>query len=365
MTTIEQFAEKHGAKARPIGEVVDRWILEKRIGDFLGTEVFGGIMIADLMVGDRLVDTVPPDVKDAFSHLMGAEVATRAEIERLIVEKAHNSREAVMGLMNKIQGQLGEDAFVRAVGHTAELAPSGSQEGWDVAVHHHDFTQYVQVKVYQDANPAVDALKELQAKIDAGVIHDGSHVVHSIDFAVNSDIYDEVSHKASESGLPTHVLNLGVTHDALRDHLNQTVDHVAGAPLHHFFSEILGGVETAAALNAAANAFLVYKGAKESAAAVEDTAYSTFVSAGGLLAAHATDALLAHALMFAGLEKAAAVLSGPAGAVVILGVGMGTRGLLRRVANRRHIARRLDAGNLALVKLAERMACFDLSRSTT
>jgi hypothetical protein len=135
------------------------------------------------------------------------------------------------------------------------------------------------------------------------------------------------------------------------------VDHV-GAPLHHFFHELLGGVETTAALHAAANALLVYKGAKEAAVAVEDAAYSTFVSAGGLLAAHATDALAVHAVMFAGLEKAAAILSGPAGAVIIFGVGIGARGLLRRIADRRHIAKRLRDGNARLVELVDGITSY-------
>jgi hypothetical protein len=358
MTTIDHFAETYHGDARPVDEVIDRWVLEKRVADFLGARILGGVMIADLMVGDRLVDTIPPDVKAGFFHLMGDQAATREEVAQIIIQKAADSREAVVGLMNKIQGQLGEDAFVRAVGHAAALAPSGSQEGWDIVVHHEGFSQYVQVKVYKNANKAIQALNELQQKVDAGQLHDGAHVIHSVDFAVNADIYDDVSRKASELGFRAHILNLGVTRDDLRDHLNQAVDHVSGAPLHHFFHELLGGVESSAALHAAANAFLVYKGAKEAAVAVEDAAYSTLVSAGGLLAAHATDALAVHAAMFAGLEKAAAILSGPAGAVVIFGVGMGARGLLRRIADRRHVAKRLRDGNARFLELVETLASY-------
>ncbi|MBI3429052.1 MAG: hypothetical protein HY050_03135 [Actinobacteria bacterium] len=356
MMDVSEFSKKYGIASQSIDKIVDQWILEKRVSDFLGTEIFAGVMISDLMMGDQLVDTVPPDVKDAFFNLMGDQADTRSEIETMILEKAHVSRESVIGLMNKIQGQLGEDTFKKTVGASAELATSGSQEGWDVAVHHHDFTQYVQVKVYQDANQAVEALKELQDKVDSGVIHDGSHVVHAIDFAVNSDIYADVSKKATELGLSAKVLDLGATHGQLRDQLTQAVDHVANAPLQHFFGELLQGVVASAALQTAANAFLVYKGAKDRAMAAEDTTYSTLVSAGGLSVAHITDQFLCHALMFAGLEKAAAFLSGPPGAVVVLGVGIGARGLLRRIADRRHVARRFAAGNIELQQLVERVA---------
>ena len=82
------------------------------------------------------------------------------------------------------------------------------------------------------------------------------------------------------------------------------------------------------------------------------------MAAGGLLAAHATDALAVHAAMFAGLEKAAAILSGSTGALVILGVGMGARGLLRRIADRRKVAKRLRDGNERLMELLEMLSAY-------
>ena len=56
MTGIDQFAHAYDAGVRPIDETIDRWVLEKRVEDFLGARILGGVMIADLMVGDRLVD---------------------------------------------------------------------------------------------------------------------------------------------------------------------------------------------------------------------------------------------------------------------------------------------------------------------
>jgi len=157
-------------------------------------------------------------------------------------------------------------------------------------------------------------------------------------FAVNSDIYEEVSQKAHDLGLHTHILSLHATQKDIRESLNAAVDHVGVAPLHHFFGELLGSGVTAAALNAAANALSRIQGCQGGGRGIEDTVYSTIVSAGALLAAHATDALAVHALMFAGLEKAAIILSGPIGCDRCLHGGHGSP--WATPAGRRSTARR-------------------------
>ena len=52
---------------------------------------------------------------------MRSSVSSREEIERLIVAKIELGDESVSGLINKIQGQLGEDIFTRAIGSSAQL----------------------------------------------------------------------------------------------------------------------------------------------------------------------------------------------------------------------------------------------------
>jgi len=87
MTTIDQFCQKHGPITRSINDIIDRWVLEKQVRDFLSAKILGGIMVVDLLVGDGLVDNIPPDVKTAFVHLMGVHAETRAQVEQLILEK--------------------------------------------------------------------------------------------------------------------------------------------------------------------------------------------------------------------------------------------------------------------------------------
>lgn len=109
-------------------------------------------------------------------------------------------------------------------------------------------------------------------------------------------MYETVSEKALQMGYPGKVLDLGVTHEELRNTLVDSFSNVEN-PLQHFLGELLGDVGNPAALHAITNAFLLYKGAKERRAGIEDTLYGSTISAGGLLVGSAVDQLLGHALL--------------------------------------------------------------------
>jgi hypothetical protein len=355
--TIEEFVQKYPSPTRPVSKIVQRWIVQKELRDFLGMPIMAGVTTLDVLVGDRLVDTLSPEVKQAFTELMGTRADTRAEIERLILEKFESGEEAVLGLMNKIQGQMGEDIFVQLAGPVARLAPSKSQEGWDVRVEHGDHLQYVQVKVHEDPNGVVEQLESLQQKILDGTLRDGDAPIARLDIAVNSEIYAEVKERAVELGYPGQILDLGETRMMIREGLSESFEHTQ-APFEHFFGELLGDALNPAIVHALANAFLLYKGAKDRRTAVEDTLYSAGLSAGGLLAATTVDQLLGHGLFLLDLHDAAALLSGPVGGFLLLGVSMGSRALLIRILDRRFVVVRLAAGNDHLAALIPKVQAY-------
>lgn len=339
--TIQEFAAKYGDAPKPIHSVVDRWVLEKQVDDLLGTTITGGVVIADLCKDGQLVDSIPAEVRAAFKELMKEKADTVEEIKTHLLEKTGDSLD---GLRRKIQGTMGELAFKNNTSGGAELAPLGNQRGWDVRVPRgSDEFQYVQVKVYEDADGVIRKMQQVQEELAAGLIKDSEQVVRSIDFAVNEDIYDDVQQMAIERGLPCRVLRIGETREHFTDALNEAVECAGETPLENFFEELMGGVCTGAALHAAVNGFLVWKGAKEQEEAIEDTAYSSLITAGGL-----TSAYVAEAILVAQLESAAAVLATPVGAIALAGVGIYTRAILRRLADRRHFAKRLMAGNQEL-----------------
>jgi hypothetical protein len=352
--SIDAFIQKYATSAQPIDAIVRRWIAQREVRDFLGMPILAGGTMLDLLMGDQLVDTLSPDAKQAFKALMGVKAESRAEVERLILDKLERGDESIRGLMNKIQSQIGEDVFGRLAGPAAHLADDKSQEGWDVWVDRGDHTQYVQVKVYADVDGVGRHLRALQEKLLAGTIRDGENPLTRLDIAVNSEIYDEARTKAAALNYPGDILDLGETRAVMRDALKQSVDHIK-APFEHFFGELLGDALQPAIFHAMANAFLLYKGAKNRRMAVEDTLYSAGLSAGGLLAATSTDHLLGHGLLLLDLQDAAALMSGPVGGILLLGINLSTRAVLRRILDRRFTVQRLEAETTHLAAVCTRL----------
>lgn len=348
--TIQEFAQKYGGDPKPICSIVDQWVLEKKVDDLLGAALNGGIVIGDLLQGGQLIDSIPLEVRGAFKELMKEKADTLDEIKAHILEKAATSNQSLDGLLNKIQGPMGELAFKNNVGGGAELASLGNQRGWDVRVPHgSDEFQYVQVKVYEDADGVIRKMQQVQEELAAGLIKDGEDIVRTIDFAVNEEIFDDVQEMARERGLPFQILRIGEKREHFRDALIEARECAGVTPLENFFQELMGGVVTGSALHAAVNGFLYWKGAKEEREAIEDTLYDSLVTAGGLSSAY-----LAEAVLLAQLESAVVVLASPIGAAALAGVGMYTRAVLRRLADRRHFAKRLMLGNQRLRQTLEK-----------
>ena len=352
---IEEFAGRYEVETRPNRSVINRWTTEKRVARLFGTPVFAGVMIADIWHNGSLLDRLPYQVQAGFRELMGERADSRAEMVERLVQEARQGDAHLEGLLSKIQGQIGENDFVRSIGNIAQLAPSGSQSGWDVVVHRGEVNQYVQVKVYADPDEVIERIQELQGRIVTGTVTgiDGE-VVQSIDVAVNHDIFDAVQERVAQLGLDTTVLDTGVERDDIRAALEGAAEN-ATEPFENFFGELLGGIASTTAVHAAVNGFLVWKGAKSRAEAAEDAAYSSAISAGGMVAALGTEAL-AEELVLGQLDSAVAVLSGPVGGVVSMAAGIYIRGVLRRVAERRHVVERLESGNGQLDALCARVA---------
>jgi hypothetical protein len=74
--------------------------------------------------------------------------------------------------------------------------------------------------------------------------------------------------------------------------------------------------------------------------------YNSAISAGGLAAAH-----ISEAIFLAEIEAIAGFLATPVVAIALAPIAMYTRGILKRVADRRHFARRIYSGNQKLEQL--------------
>jgi len=321
MMDIKTFCEQYGQRRRPIDDVLGQWRVEQ-VDSFLDNLIAGGVLLSDLAIGDGLRDQISPELLKGFEALMHGKADTYNEVREILHEKLALGDQSVLGLVNKIKGQIGENIFAEAAGPSARLAKSGSQEGFDVVLGDGPGTQYVQVKMYSEPGPVLHHMRDVQTKVDMGQITDGERIVSQIDFAVPSDIVEEVTNAASND--PTlqnmKIIPIDVTADQAANIVQEGVNNVGPEALEHLFGELLGDIAMAGSLHAVVNGFLLYKGAKEFEEAMADTAFATAISGAGFTAAMVTEFILE-----------ASRLGGPA---CIL-VGVGTRAFLSRVARSR------------------------------
>src|SRR5690606_4448413 len=100
--------------------------------------------IGDVMIGDGHVfdgANIPVEILRALSELKGIDADTVAEVKTLLISKVAEGDSETLGLMNFIQGRIGEHQFIEATNGSAMLAPTTNQEGWDVFINHGDSTQ--------------------------------------------------------------------------------------------------------------------------------------------------------------------------------------------------------------------------------
>jgi hypothetical protein len=338
--SIKAFKEKYPNTGKSVFKISERWQAEQAARDFLGTTVFGTIVLGDLITGDHIfdVDKVPDEIVEAMKQVFPNRVETVEEAVQFLAEKNLNGDASVRGTVNAIQGRLGEFQFQRTAGDFAELADNPIQQHYDVKISLPDEpVHYVQVKVYKDPNTAFDKFEELNAALLKGEVVDGADQVSKISFAVNDNLVEELTAKAVDLNSNIKIIPIGANYDEIRSAAASGVEDHA-AYLDDFFGGLFGGLVVGAALHTCVNGFLVYRGHKAISVALEDTAYSTVVTGGGVAAVLGADAL-------------GFVMGGPLGFCLMLGVGGSTRAILNRVADRRHYSKRVTDGNIHLLDL--------------
>jgi len=306
----------------------DKWKQEKEIDGLLGSMVAGGVTLGEVLSNDDLSDQISQELYDGFKSLMGDKINSYEDIRDILVEKMEIGDRSVLGLVNKIKGQIGENAFIQEahqLGVNAKLAESGSQEAWDVAIDRGGETQFVQVKLYSDADNVIQHIEKVNQKIAESVLFYEGTSIEQIDFAVPQEIFQEVQEKVIEKGLNTEILPFNMSASEGAEIVMDGFENISEEGLEELFEQLLGSAMPASfALHGLINAFLVYKGAKEADEYLSDTALqasiSTMASGTGL----AVDALL-HKLSWIG---------GVPTAILVTTTSMASRAIIKRVVNR-------------------------------
>ncbi len=362
---IDEFVSKYGHEAKPINLVLCKWTGEKIVCDLLHTKVNGvsiGQILTDLLEdGDngRFSYFVPKEVKSAFTELMGEKADSYFEVKRILIEKYLEGDRSFEGLVSTIQGKLGELVFQESIGKAARLAENPSQAGWDIVVNEDTF---IQVKIYDDADRVIQKIKEVNKKLEEGMIKDEKgELVESIDFAVNSDVYSEVCEKTEALGLNCKIIDIGASREEIRNYVYEANEDISN-PLGHFFSELCPEIDLFMACKAA-QAFLLWKQARSASEFFTGLCNSTLPLVGRIAAKKVVENIAIEAFALTELEVAVAILTGPVGGVLFYGAGWGIYETLRRFSDRRFVAQRLYSINEKLSDLCTKFEVVDTQGS--
>lgn len=294
---IDEFCARYGGDVRSIDAVAQRWhiaeidlLLCRLEADAVGEAVVFG----DAVHGDGIRDQIPSELRDAFRGLMKGKADSLNEMREILRDKIRGDDgeflsfrdPEVRNWVSKIKGQIGENLFKRHAGAAAELATSGSQEGWDVAVLQGDSTrEYVQVKLYKNPIKVIQQMREVHDKLAIGKIQgvDGE-IVERISFAVPEDIAAEVQRLSERCPelIDIKIRTVSITATAAGKIVEEGLNNVGPGELAHLFDELFCGTLAAASLHALANGFLWYKGAKDLSDAYADAVANTTLSAAGI-----------------------------------------------------------------------------------
>lgn len=343
--SISEFQKKHKAKGRRIIDIIKKWNAEKAASDFLGTSVYGTILLGDLVTGRDLldIDKIPEDIVEAMKQIFKYEIKDINSARVFLAEKIAAGNASVIGTTNAIQGRIGEFHFEQQFKGFAKLSENPIQQHYDVKVSLPDGpVNYVQVKVYKDPGNAFDEFEKLNNSLINGEILDQGVPVTKFSFAVNEELVEGLKAKASLLNSDIEILSIGATYDQIRSPIVDGInDH--SSYLDNFFEGLLGGMVVGTALHAGVNGYLCYKGHKALEAAFEDTAYSSAITGGGIAAGMGAESLLFGAAL------------GPFGILLMFGAGVSARSVLKRIADRRHIVKAIGSGNSDLIYLSDRL----------
>jgi hypothetical protein len=324
--SIEDFVSQYREDSRNIHSIIKEWQISEMdtllqtacnhseatlgMNETIDSGIGGAVVIADAILGGTLLDQIPQDVQEAFANLMGDKADTYSKMRQLLLSHLKNDQGTfrafddchVVGFVNKLKGQIGENIFKSQIGLAATLAESGSQEGWDLAVNKgQGLHEYVQVKLYHSPRGVVQHMLAVHEKLLEGSIKGVGHeTVQKIYFAVPEDIRDDVLRLAKQHDGLAEMLydkSIPITSRDAAGLVTEGMSNVGPDQLGNFFNELICGAAAAGSLHAAVNGFLWYKGSKDFSEAFADTAANTAVSTVGIGLGLLAESLFSAAIM--------------------------------------------------------------------
>lgn len=293
---IDEFCRKYGGHRISIEQLQTKWKREQTERD-IDALLFAGVITSDGLISDGLADRISSDLYDALTGLMKDKIDTYGDAREYLREVLERSPASVLGTISKIKGQVGENFFAEAAEGKAQLATSGSQEGWDLWVENDGIRKYIQVKMYggdSAVDRVIDHMKKVHEKVASSKIMDGGETVTNINFAVPYDIADEV--RAAADQIPElsnmDVISVSMTAAEAAEVVTDGLDALGPEAMSHLFNELLGGALTTGAIHTMLCAVKVWRKEQAVDEAVEKVIGNTLLSATGYAAGLAAEVAL-------------------------------------------------------------------------
>ena len=237
--------------------------------DYLLSVVIGeGRTLLDHLMSKDLASQIDANLYTAFVDLIGEEINSYRDMRNSLLEQIENGESSVLGLINKIKGQIGQLAFAkqaRQFGLQIELADANSNQGWDLAINEFSQPQFLQIKLDHDDETIGNEIIRVTDKLAEGSVVYNNKIVERIDFAVPDYAYDLVVQNAYDENIDVHVLCFGRTEGKYFG--------LAG-----LFADLFAPDLSWKELQNLVDAFLAYKGAKEIDAFLNDRKLQSSIS---------------------------------------------------------------------------------------
>jgi len=341
-TSIEEFANKYG-NSEGDDSIFYRW----KADDLLQSAIGPGVVLADLIHEDGLNDQVSEELRDAFRNLTGGEVSSYQQARERIAEALQEGGgEVSHQWISTIKGRVGENQFLEAASEEVEgevrLAEFSDQQGYDIVYQPPEGdARYIDVKTSGDPDYIVDEMAQTQSELEAAeVTTPTGEVVEDIEFAVPSNVFEDVQEQAAEQGVDLNLIPIDSPSWHATEVVEAGVDAVGPEAFEHLFEEIFVGTLTASALHSMREGFQVYKGAKNTHQAIEDAAEETALSGGSLGAGFVVESAL----------REAALVGEPTTMAITFGSSIAVRTVLGDFAKRADHANLVSQQNTRLQK---------------
>lgn len=234
---LRQFiAETQNLYSGRLREPKDIFLRPASAEELLDIAVLGGYSISDIVSGKVTPHDIDPRILEAFHD----QYPHAGEFSEFIRSQRGNP-EAINGIVSGVKGKLFEHEYVDWLNHghipegaIAELAPTPTQEGWDIVI--------------KDAGGHPIKFLQLKATESIGYIKEALATHPDIDVVATHEVFDRIN-ELDNAALAGPVIDGDVSNNHLQEHVRGGIDAAEMTPEFHIPVLAFGLIALQSAMN--------------------------------------------------------------------------------------------------------------------